>query len=63
MKSDYFEFKKDGLHINGVKIHAWDDLKIDSSSKHAKTKLTISIYGDLHGVDDQKQYHFVKPNE
>ena len=50
MESNYFEFKSDGLYIDGIKIHAWDDMKIESNTKLGKTKLTISIYGDLHGV-------------
>lgn len=63
MESNYFEFKSDGLYIDGIKIHAWDDMKIESNTKLGKTKLTISIYGDLHGVDDVKPYALIKPDK
>lgn len=62
MKFNTFEFKKDGLYIDKTRITAWDDLKLESSSKLGKSKLTISIYGNLHGVNDQL-YHFAKPDK
>lgn len=63
MDENTFEFKDDGLYINGVKINCWDDLKIESGTNTVKTKLTISIYGNLHGVDDLPPYKFAKPDE
>lgn len=62
MKLNKFEFKKDGLYIDKTKIVAWDDLKIESNTKLGKSKLSISIYGNLRGVDDH-YYRFAKPDK
>ena len=63
MDENTFEFKDDGLYINDVKINFWDNLKIESGIDIRTTKLTISIYGNLHGVDDLPPYDFAKPDE
>ncbi|KRM83936.1 hypothetical protein FC35_GL000510 [Limosilactobacillus coleohominis DSM 14060] len=63
MKYNTFRFKKDGLYIDNTKISAWNDLKIESDAELGKTKLTISIYGNLHGVDDLEPYDFAKPDK
>lgn len=58
-----FKFKKDGLYIDQTKIKDWDNLKLESNTEIGKSKLTISIYGDLYGVDDQPPYDFIKPDK
>lgn len=40
---------KDGLYIDQTKIKDWDNLKLESNTEIGKSKLTISIYGDLYG--------------
>lgn len=63
MKYNTFKFKRDGLYIDQTKITAWDNLKLESNTDLGKSKLTISIYGNLHGVDNQQPYKFLKPDE
>ena len=56
-----FEIKKDGLYINGVKVTAYRNLKIESDIDNV-TKLQITLYGQLHGIDDVDAYDFRKPD-
>lgn len=52
-----FEIKKDGLYINGAKITAYRNLKIESDIDNI-TKLQITMYGQLCGIDDADSYDF-----
>lgn len=63
MDENTLEFKDDGLYINGVKINCQDNLKIESNTDIGNTKLTISVYGNLHVVDDLPPYTFAKPDK
>lgn len=63
MKFNNFKLKNDGLYIDKTKIAAWDNLKLESNTKMGLSKLTISIYGNLHGIDDQSTYDFTKPRK
>lgn len=56
-----FEIKKDGLYINGVKVTAYRNLKIESDIDNI-TKLQITMYGQLCGIDDADIYDFREPD-
>ncbi|MDD7693807.1 MAG: hypothetical protein PT937_05485 [Lactobacillaceae bacterium] len=56
-----FEIKKDGLYINGAKVTAYRNLKIESDIDNV-TKLQITLYGQLHGIDDVGTYNFRNPD-
>ncbi|MEK1480705.1 hypothetical protein HCZ88_00185 [Limosilactobacillus fermentum] len=56
-----FEIKKDGLYINGAKVTAYRNLKIESDIDNI-TKLQITMYGQLRGIDDADSYDFRKPD-
>lgn len=56
-----FEIKKDGLYINGAKVTAYRNLEIESDIDNV-TKLQITLYGQLHGIDDVDAYDFRKPD-
>lgn len=53
-----FEVRKDGLYINGAKVSTFNNLKIESDAD-GLTKLSITLYGELKGIDDQNSYSFV----
>lgn len=57
-----FEIREDGLYINGVKIKAYRNLKIESDVDDV-TKLQVTLYGQLHGIDDVDSYVFQKPDQ
>ena len=56
-----FEIKKDGLYINGAKVTAYRNLKIESDIDNI-TKLQITRYGQLRGIDDADSYDFREPD-
>lgn len=56
-----FEIKKDGLYINGAKVTAYRNLKIESDIDNI-TKLRITMYGQLRGIDDADSYDFREPD-
>ncbi len=56
-----FEIKKDGLYINGAKVTAYRNLKIESDIDNI-TKLQITMYGQLCGIDDADSYYFREPD-
>lgn len=56
-----FEIKKDGLYINGAKVTAYRNLKIESDIDHI-TKLQITMYGQLCGIDDADSCDFREPD-
>lgn len=58
IKMNTFEVRKDGLYINGAKVSAFNNLKIESDAD-GLTKLSITLYGELKGIDDQNSYSFV----
>lgn len=58
IKMNTFEVRKDGLYINGAKVSAFNNLKIESYADDL-TKLSITLYGELKGIDDQNSYSFV----